>query len=270
MENKKNRKWWQWMLIIAFLPFSITSWVIHHKDWSDSKKTKIVSILWLVFLVIGIYNESFPECAPSNEKTVVTETVNNNDDNKQTQQLENSELTKNEAMAIIQNYKVSVNLEAPETPKGTTILEYYEIRGKIPAITNIGWFAEEIESGKYLVSYKQKVNDLDSNPRWEVSRDSIRAINGIAITITPEFGPKEKEKEKEIHGTELEKQVYQTFNDLYMKYDEQLFAENPIPTRDQLDEIEERALLETANKFEITTKEVGGIFIKLDMQKYSQ
>lgn len=265
MKIKNNKKWWKWVLIVALLPFSLTSWIIHHKDWSDSKKTKIVSMLWLVFLVITIYPETLPECSQSeSQNTVITETVSNELD----QQLKNDEFTKDEAIAQIQKYKVTVDLEAPKTSKGTTILEYYEKRGQIPAITNNGWYAEEIEKGKYEVGYKQKVESLDSNPRWEVSKDGIKALNGVAITITPEF--ELKREEKEIQGTELEKQIYQTFNDLYMKYDEQLFAENLTPTGDQLTEIEERALLETANKFGITKEEVGGIFIRLDAQKYSQ
>lgn len=176
------------------------------------------------------------------------------------------QLTKEQAMSVIQNYKITVDLEAPETPKGTTILEYYENRGKIPAITNIGWYVEEIEPGKYQVSYKQKIENLESNPRWEVSKDEIKALNGSAITITPEFGP----QQKQMQGTDLEIQVHKSFSDLYKKYEKELFEQYELPTGGQIDEIEKRALTETASQFEITNEKVAEIFSRLESQKYNQ
>lgn len=96
--------------------------------------------------------------------------------------------SEDDAKKKIQDYKILADL--PDSPKGASIVEYYVNRGKIPAIENVGWFAEKTnEEGKYIVGYQQKTGELTTEPRWEVTKDSIRAINGKAITITPELGP---------------------------------------------------------------------------------
>jgi len=95
--------------------------------------------------------------------------------------------SEDEAKKKIQEYKILVDL--PDSQKGSSIVEYYVNRGKIPAIENIGWFVDKTnDEGKYIVSYKQKTGELITEPRWEVTKDSIRAINGKALTITPELG----------------------------------------------------------------------------------
>jgi hypothetical protein len=100
----------------------------------------------------------------------------------------NTSFSEDEAKKKIQEYKITVDLS--DSSKGTTIIEYYVNRGEIPAIENIGWFAEKTdEDGKYIVGYGQKVDGLLQEPRWEVTRDTVKALNGKAITITPEFGP---------------------------------------------------------------------------------
>lgn len=105
--------------------------------------------------------------------------------------LNNATFSEEEAKNKIQEYIILVDL--PDVTKGTSIGAYYDERGKIPAITNLGWFSEETnESEKYTVGYKQQVGELISSPRWEVTETSIRAINGAAIKITPELGPQPK------------------------------------------------------------------------------
>jgi len=170
--------------------------------------------------------------------------------------------SKDEALAKIQNYKITAKLE--NIAQGFTILEYYEKRGNTPEISNNGWFVEEIENGKYQVSYKQTAGNLESNPKWEVTKDNIRAVNGVAITITPEFRP----KDKDVEGTDLEKDIYNTFNQLYQEYEKELFEKKDMPSGEELDEVENKALAETAGKYNITSDEVNKIFAKLDSRKY--
>lgn len=102
--------------------------------------------------------------------------------------LNNASFSEDDAKQKIQEYKITVDL--PDATKGMTIVEYYVKRGEISAIQNGGWFVEKTdEPGKYIVGYGQKVDGLPQEPRWEVTRDSVKALNGKAITITPEFGP---------------------------------------------------------------------------------
>lgn len=112
----------------------------------------------------------------------------NKGQNKGREIINTASFSKDDAKKKIQEYKITVDL--PDATKGVTILEYYDKRGKIPAIENVGWFVEKTnEEGKYTVGYQQKTGELITEPRWEVTKDSIRAINGKAITITPELGP---------------------------------------------------------------------------------
>lgn len=102
--------------------------------------------------------------------------------------INNTSFSEDDAKKKIQEYKITIDL--PDAAKGTSIVEYYVKRGEIPAVENIGWFVEKTdETGKYIVGYGQKVDGLLQEPRWEVASDSVKALNGKAITITPEFGP---------------------------------------------------------------------------------
>jgi len=90
-----------------------------------------------------------------------------------------------------------------------------------------------------------------------VTRDDIRALNGKAITITPEFDP----TRKDVEGTDIEKEVYEMCKNLFQEYTEEA-------TGEQLDDAEQRAMEETANEFNITPKEVEEIYIRLVMSQY--
>lgn len=166
--------------------------------------------------------------------------------------------TKDQALKKVQDYKLQVELKSPTIPKGTTILGAYEIRGKVPAIKNLGWNVSENGSGIYTVSFKEQVGDLTTEAKWEVTKDSIKALNGTALTYTPELG----EKPKEVQGNDFEKQVYTTLSELLKKY--------PNTSVEQQDASEIRAVSETAIKYNITTDKVREIFTKLEASKYSQ
>ncbi len=219
------------------------------------KLLKILGIALAVFFVIGIIG-SIGEHPGDKTQEKAGET-------QQTAE-QKEEFTKEDALKKIQEYKITVDL--PDIPIGTSILEAYEIGGKIPAIKNLGWFTEETgEEGKYIVGYKQIISDyLPQEPRWEVTKDTIKALNGKAGTITPEFGPKEKEAQ----GTEFEKEVYEACKELFKKYTDEVFEKYETPTSEQLDEAEEKALRETVEKFGITPEEVGEIYLRLDASKY--
>lgn len=120
---------------------------------------------------------------------------------------------------------------------------------------NEDWFAETSnESGKYIVGYKAIVGNLENLPRWEVTNSTIKALNGAAITLTPELGPQEDRQT----GSDFEKEVYEYSTSLYKKY-EQVAGDSA----EKLKEAEERSIKETAQKFNITEEEVVRIISKL-------
>jgi len=171
--------------------------------------------------------------------------------------------TKESALKKVQDYRLTVDLQSPSIPKGTTILEAYNIRGQVPAIKNLGWNVEETgEAGKYTVSFKETVGELTSEPRWEVTKDAIKALNGIALTYTPEFRP----QQNEVQGTDNEKQVYATLSELMDKYDK----EYPNHASEQIDPAEKRAVKETAERYNITEEKVRQIFATLESTRYNQ
>ncbi len=98
--------------------------------------------------------------------------------------------TNEEALEKIKNYKITQQLHSPEIEAGRSIEEAYEIKGDVPAIKNIEWFTEDTDQSEvFVVGYRQTISGSLQEPRWEVSKDKIRALNGKAVTITPEFGP---------------------------------------------------------------------------------
>jgi len=162
--------------------------------------------------------------------------------------------TKEKALKRVQDYKIQIDLQSPTIVKGTTLFEVYEIRGKIPAVKNLGWNVTKTDSGKYLVNHKEETDLGINEPKWEVDANSIKAVNGAALKNTPELG----ESQKDTGGTEFEKQVYEAFSSLYKKYSED----------ENLEQAEQKALSETANKYQITIEQVRDIFTRLDKAKY--
>jgi len=173
--------------------------------------------------------------------------------------------TKDQALKKVQDYKLQIELKSPTIPKGTTLFEVYEIRGKIPAIKNLGWSVTKSDSGKYIVSHKEETDLGINEPKWEVDGQGIRAVNGAASKNTPELG----KQPKELQGSDFEKQVYNTFSTLAKKYTDEVFVKYPDPSREQMDNAEQKALSETANKYKITIEQVVEIFSRLDKAKYS-
>lgn len=169
---------------------------------------------------------------------------------------ENKLFSEKDAITSIQGYEIKENIESLGEPTvGMYLSVYLEklvLKGmKIDSTTTTGeWSAEdENNDGIYTVSYKFRTSGLDRIYTWEVGKDSIKAINGKAITITPELGP----QEKEVSGTNNEKEVYEYSTGLYGKYESTLGSY----------EAETRATKETATKFGITEKEVEDIVSRL-------
>lgn len=172
----------------------------------------------------------------------------------------NESFTRQDALEKIKGYELKENIESLGEPTvGMYLSVYLEkvvLQGmKIDSTANGGeWSAEdENNDGIYTVSYKFRTSGLDRIYTWEVGKDSIKAINGKAITITPELGP----QEKEVSGTNNEKEIYEYSTGLYEKYESTLGSY----------EAETRATKETATKFGITEKEVENIIIKLQDSK---
>lgn len=164
--------------------------------------------------------------------------------------------TESDALKKIKGYELKENIESLGKPTiGMYLSVYLEevvLKGmKIDATTKGGsWSAEDKNNdGIYTINYKFRSSGLDSIYTWEVGKDSIKAINGKAITITPELGP----QEKEVSGTDNEKEVYEYSTNLYKKY-ESTFGSY---------EAETKATSETAKKFGITEEEVEEIVSRL-------
>jgi hypothetical protein len=219
------------------------------------KIIKIVLIAFVAIIVIGLIGSS------GNKGNSIKDAFNDGRN-----AAEQNLFTKEQALKKVQDYKLQVELKSPTIPKGTTILEAYEIRGKIPAIKNVGWNVTENGSGIYIVSFKANIDIFTNEPRWEVSRDTIKALNGAASTYTPELGVQPKEAQ----GSDFEKQVYTTASELLKKYTDDVFSKSSNPSSEQLDSAETKAISETATKYKITNEKVKEIFIKLDATKYSQ
>ncbi|NCN83134.1 MAG: hypothetical protein COU65_04745 [Candidatus Pacebacteria bacterium CG10_big_fil_rev_8_21_14_0_10_42_12] len=95
-----------------------------------------------------------------------------------------------DALKKLQTYRITTQLHSPEIESGKTLEEVYQIKGSIPVTNNLGWYSEKTEKeGVYLVGYRQTISGSLQEPRWKVSEAQIRALNGKAITITPELGP---------------------------------------------------------------------------------
>jgi|SRR3989344_845628 len=176
--------------------------------------------------------------------------------------------SKEEALKKVQEYQLTRDFPDVGVKKGATLKEYYEKRGDIPAVENEGWYSEETsEQGKYTVGYKTSVGAMTNLPIWEVTANSIKTLNGAAITLTPELGPQE---EKNQSGNALESQIYEYSTSLYKKYEQQAFDlndANPDEGMDikaeRLQEAEKRALRETAQKFNISEDKVADIVSRL-------
>lgn len=164
--------------------------------------------------------------------------------------------TESDALKKIKGYELKENIESLGEPTvGMYLSVYLEkvvLKGmKIDATAKGGnWSAEDDNNdGIYTVSYKFRSSGVDSIYTWEVSKDSIKAINGKAITVTPELGP----QEKEVFGTNNEKEVYEYSTSLYKKYESTLGSY----------EAETKATAETAKKFGITEEDVEDIVSRL-------
>jgi len=163
--------------------------------------------------------------------------------------------TENDAISKAKLYDLKENLNSIDEPtKGMALSLYLE---KLvlkdmkvdPNTTTGSWLANAKNDNTFTVSYKFRTLGLDQVFTWEVNQDSIIAINGKAISTTPELGP----KEKEVSGTDREKEIYNYSMGLYKNYENTLGSY----------EAETRATKETAAKFKITEKEVKDIVGRL-------
>lgn len=220
------------------------------------KFVKMVLITFAAIIVIGLIASS------GNKSNSI-----NNAFNEGKRAAEQNMFTKDQALKKVQDYKLQIELKSPTISVGTTIFNAYEIRGKVLAIKNLGWNVNENGSGIYIVSFKEYVGDtITVEPRWEVGKDYIKALNGAALTYTPELGG----KLKEVQGSDFEQQVYNTLSELIKKYTDEVFSKYSNPSPEQLDTAEARAVSETATKYKITTDKVREIFAKLEATKYIQ
>jgi len=180
-----------------------------------------------------------------------------------------SKFTEVDAQNKVWEYRLTQDWTgSPNVPKGKTVFEFYLIRGKEKGITNLGWFVEEASGeGKYIVRFEEAVGFGDSqllySPRWEVTNDSIIALNGKARSITPDLIPEEKAVDL-TGASELDQKIYFYFKELLAQYSDEVFIKyDEDPPRSKLDEAEERALRDTGDYFGITPQEAKEIFMQV-------
>lgn len=64
MENKSfstkpwYKKWWGVILLILFLPFTITYFVIYKTEWPKNKKIIVLSIFWAIILISSAFQNT--------------------------------------------------------------------------------------------------------------------------------------------------------------------------------------------------------------------
>lgn len=241
------------------------------KNWFLRHKIITGIIIFLIFsIIVGANSEKsdesfdqgkndtvkkeFIETAPTKEVTSIaspTETIQNTNQN-----IEVTKFSQEDALSKLKGYELKNNVESLN--KSTlgmylaTCMEELVLQGmKADATTTTGkWSAKaDNNDGVYTINYQFRSLGLDRIYTWEVGKDSIKAINGKAITITPELGP----QEKEVSGSDREKQIYEYSTNLYNKFETTLGSY----------EAETRATSETAKKFNITEEEVETIVSRL-------
>ncbi len=145
-----------------------------------SKLLRVLLIVIGVTLVVDLFIVTFVDknfFNDSGETSVANESVV-------------AEFSQEKALEKLQSYKITKPLHSPEIEAGKTIADVYLIKGEIPAVKNMGWFSDKTENeGVFVVGYRQSISGSLQEPRWEVGETYIKALNGKAITITPEFGP---------------------------------------------------------------------------------
>lgn len=217
------------------------------------KVLKIVGVIIGIIIIISLFSnkdnlevkDSFNKGMKDAKEKLLTPTPGNN----------GQSFTENDAVSKAKLYELKENLNSIDEPsKGMALSLYLEKLvlkdTKIDSNTTTGgWSAEKVDNNSYAVSYTFKTLGLDQIFTWNVSPDTIKAINGKAITTTPELGP----QEKEVSGTEREKEIYKYSMGLYKNYENKLGSY----------EAETRATKETASKFNITEKEVEDIVSRL-------
>lgn len=237
------------------------------KNWFLRHKIITGIIVFLIFsIIVGSNSEKSNKSLDQGKNDIVKKEIIETDPVKEvtpivspTETIQNVKVAKfsqEDALSKLKGYKLKNNVESLN--KSTlgmylaTCMEELVLQGmKTDATTTTGrWSVEDDNNaGVYTINYKFRSLGLDRVYTWEVGENSIKAINGKAITITPEFGP----QEKEVSGSDREKQIYEYSTDLYSKYETTLGSY----------EAETRATSETAKKFNITEEEVEAIVSRL-------
>lgn len=246
-----------------------------HSHWSKKKKLIITGIyIVLTWFTVLIFNMGNDNKIPDNldqtneeQKQVEQSVPLNKAEEPLVEKTEERKFTKDDALKKVQQYKLQV--EIPDSIIGDTIIDYYNRRGEIPAIQNEGWYVDETnEKEKYIVGYVVKIGVMENLPRWEVTADSIIALNGAAIRLTPEL-QLVKESNKEL-GTATENQIFDYAKNLYRKYEQEAFDLNDANPEESFEikgqrliDAEERSTRETAQYFKISEEEVVKIILKL-------
>jgi hypothetical protein len=253
MSKEKNKKWYQktWIVILFLFLFFPLGLFLMWKYTKWSKKVKWVLTVIFIFLFISIINTPEDRSETTKQEATATPTIQQ----EAPQQAIQDSFTKEEALKKVQNYQLQKDFSDIGLSKGATILDYYNARGKIPAIKNEGWYAEEKgQNGTYIVGFKATIEAMQNAPQWEVTETSIKAVNGAATTITPELGVQEQKKQ----GSDFEKEVYEYSTNLYKQLEAQ--AGDSV---DKQREAEDRSINETAQHFGISKEKVIEIIYKL-------
>jgi hypothetical protein len=200
----------------------------------------------------------------------------------QVRQMVEDEFGEEQALQKIKDYQMDNNdlLSQYDLQEGSTIEEYYEARGSVPVIENMGWVTEEgDEAGAYRVGFNAKLNNMENMPRWILTSDSIRTVNGAANTITPELELKpaednsndtQEEPVEDNTTTQNQKEIYAFTKKIYRKYEQEVFDKmDADPEGDYSEEAvqaDERALQETMEKYGISIEELIDIISKGDSE----
>lgn len=253
-----DKKWYQetWAIVIISIIIPPVGFVLAIINPHYSNKGKMISGgiigFWFMLMLISSQTSS-PSNNPAFDKAV-EEGFKGNIKSEPTEEI--AGLSEEEAgyIVIVQDYKLKKPVSSPYLPAGTSLKEVFEERDKIPAIEAVGWDA----SGN-IVTYKENVSEFEKIAKWRVEGGRLYAINGTALSYTPELEDKPKVKAS---ASEIE--VHDYLEKKFLELEESYEGTDQVPSEAEELKVADQA----AKKFNLTRQQVLDIWDKIEKQKY--
>lgn len=236
-ETKKGMTWWQWFFAIGFFPITLTLLVWQKKNWTTSKKLKVIAGSFVTVFVVAALHGLFFAPEPIQKNTTNTNV------SKQSKPEELSAFSENDALQKVKNYEFESTLKGI-TGKRRLEVYFYELEKEAIA-SNGKWTtnpAVGIDNGFYVVYAHQAYGDR-KNPKWLATPEKIEAVDEESRLITPDLAPDGYNQKDQL--------IYDSFNSKLSR----LMDGMPSSTDAQMDAIYEEAYRSVATEFKVTVDE---------------